>query len=162
MLPVHLHYTIRGGDFLYAGEASSGMKKALTKLGVDPAAVKRAAIAMYEAEINAVIHAGGGEADVLIFADHVSIVVRDQGPGIPDVGLAMQEGWSTAPDAAREMGFGAGMGLPNIQRHADDMEIATEVGVGTTLTLGVRFHRPAGAAVPATAAATVPATPGGS
>ena len=141
MLPVKLHYPIRGGDFLYAGEASSGTKKALAKLGVDPAAVKRAAVAMYEAEINAVIHAGGGEADVEIYADHVSISIRDQGPGIPDLDLAMQEGWSTAPDTAREMGFGAGMGLPNIKRHSDDLSIETAVGAGTTVHIIVRFAR---------------------
>jgi len=149
MLPVHLQFPIRGGDFHSAGEASSGMKKALSKLGVDPSAVKRAAVAMYEAEINAVIHAGGGEADVEIFADRVSIVVRDHGPGIPDVGLAMQEGWTTAPDAAREMGFGAGMGLPNIQRNADDLTIDTTVGAGTALTILVLFRRPAPAAAAA-------------
>ncbi len=152
MLPLHLSFPIRGGDFHSAGEASSGMKKALTKLGVDPGAVKRAAVAMYEAEINAVIHAGGGEADVAIHADRVEIVVRDRGPGIPDVALAMQEGWSTAPDVAREMGFGAGMGLPNIQRNADGLAIDTEVGKGTTLEILVLFHRPVPAAQAAHAA----------
>jgi len=137
--PVKLEYKIRGSDFINAGEASSGTKKALNRLGVSPAAVKRAAIAMYEAEINAVIHADGGAAEVYIYSDHVIIRIIDQGPGIPDVSLAMQEGWSTAPDIAREMGFGAGMGLPNIKKHSDDMSIETEIGKGTTVTITVRF-----------------------
>lgn len=94
---------------------------------------------MYEAELNAVIHAGGGSAAVEIYPDHVLIRIRDQGPGIPDVGLAMQEGWSTAPDIAREMGFGAGMGLPNIKKNSDEMKIETEIGQGTTLTIIIRF-----------------------
>lgn len=94
---------------------------------------------MYEAEINAVIHAGGGKAEVEIHPDHVMIRIIDQGPGIPDVNLAMQEGWSTAPDIAREMGFGAGMGLPNIKKHSDDMSLETHVGEGTTITITVRF-----------------------
>ncbi len=115
------------------------MKKALTRLGVAPAAVKRAAIAMYEAEINAVIHAGGGNAEVKIYPDHVLIRIKDNGPGIPDIDLAMQEGWSTAPDTAREMGFGAGMGLPNIKKHSDDLAIETVIGKGTTVTILIRY-----------------------
>ena len=94
---------------------------------------------MYEAELNAVIHAGGGSAAVEIYPDHVLIQINDQGPGIPDVGLAMQEGWSTAPDIAREMGFGAGMGLPNIKKNSDEMKIETKIGQGTTLTMIIRF-----------------------
>src|SRR5512133_397287 len=140
MEPVKLSFPIRGSDFINAGEASSGTKKALTRLGVGPSVVKRAAIAMYEAELNAVIHAGGGVADVEIYPDHVLIRISDQGPGIPDIGLAMQEGWSTAPDIAREMGFGAGMGLPNIKKNTDDMKIETEIGRGTTLTLIINFQ----------------------
>jgi len=105
------------------------------RLGVPPASVKRAAIAMYEAEINAVIHANGGQAEVEIYNDHVVIRIIDHGPGIPNVELALQPGWSTAPDIAREMGFGAGMGLPNIKKNADQMWIDTEVGKGTTLTI---------------------------
>lgn len=114
-------------------------KKALTRLGLPPQIIKRAAIAMYEAEINAVIHAGGGTAEAEIFPDHIRICVIDSGPGIPDVEQAMQEGWSTAPDTAREMGFGAGMGLPNIKKNADEMKIDTEIGRGTTLTIIIRF-----------------------
>ena len=94
---------------------------------------------MYEAEINAVIHADGGTAEVDIYPDRVQIRIADQGPGIPDVGLAMQEGWSTAPDIAREMGFGAGMGLPNIKKNSDEMNIETVIGQGTVLTLMIRF-----------------------
>ncbi len=94
---------------------------------------------MYEAELNAVIHAGGGIADVEIYPDHVLIRITDHGPGIPDVDLAMQEGWSTAPDIAREMGFGAGMGLPNIKKNSDDMEIETQIGHGTTVTIIINF-----------------------
>ncbi|MDD4682320.1 MAG: ATP-binding protein [Eubacteriales bacterium] len=139
MEPVKLDFVIRGSDFINAGEASSGTKKALTRLGISPKAIKRAAIAMYEAELNAVIHAGGGNAEVEIFSDHIQIRVIDNGPGIPDVELAMQEGWSTAPDIAREMGFGAGMGLPNIKKNSDDMSIETEIGHGTTLTIMIRF-----------------------
>ena len=138
---VSLKFPIRGGDFINAGEASSGMKKALIRLGVDPGSVKRAAIAMYEAEINAVIHAGGGTADVQIYSDHVVIAISDNGPGIPNVELAMQEGWSTAPDSAREMGFGAGMGLPNIKKHSDFMNIETEIGKGTKVTIIINFKQ---------------------
>lgn len=139
MRPLELNFAIRGNDFVNAGEASSHMKKALSRLGLSPSVVKRAAIAMYEAELNAMIHGDGGEAEVQIFSDHVQIRICDQGPGIPDVGLAMQEGWSTAPDLAREMGFGAGMGLPNIKKNADEMQIETVIGQGTTLTILIRF-----------------------
>ncbi|NLW12769.1 MAG: anti-sigma regulatory factor [Clostridiaceae bacterium] len=139
MEPVKLDFVIRGSDFINAGEASSGTKKALTRLGIAPSAIKRAAIAMYEAELNAVIHAGGGRAEVEIYPDHIQIKVIDNGPGIPDVGLAMQEGWSTAPDIAREMGFGAGMGLPNIKKNSDDMNIETKIGQGTALSIVIKF-----------------------
>ena len=138
---VVLEFPIRGGDFINAGEAASGMKKALTRLGVDPSSVKRAAIAMYEAEINAVIHAGGGTAYIKIYTDHIIITITDNGPGIPNVDLAMQEGWSTAPDSAREMGFGAGMGLPNIKKHSDYMNIETEIGKGTKITIIINFNK---------------------
>jgi len=95
---------------------------------------------MYEAEINAVIHANGGHAEVEIFSDHVQIRIKDNGPGIPNVDLAMQAGWSTAPDIAREMGFGAGMGLPNIKKNSDQMRIETEVGHGTTVHIEILFR----------------------
>lgn len=108
-------------------------------MGLSPAVIKRAAIAMYEAELNAMIHAEGGRADVAIYTDRVVIGISDEGPGIPDVELAMQAGWSTAPDIAREMGFGAGMGLPNIKKNADAMQIKTDVGQGTTITITINF-----------------------
>jgi anti-sigma regulatory factor (Ser/Thr protein kinase) len=132
-------YQIQDNDFTHAGEASSNMKKTLTRLGVRPDSIKRAAIAMYEAEINAVIHAHGGLAVVSIYPDSVKIEIVDHGPGIPDIEQAMKEGYSTAPDTAREMGFGAGMGLPNMKKHADSMNIDTKVGKGTKVTLNIKF-----------------------
>lgn len=134
-----LHYEIPAYDLTCAGEASSNVKKTLVQLGVDPVLIKKTAISMYEAEINAVIHGNGGVADIEIDNDKIVIWIRDKGPGIPDIGLAMQEGYSTASDEVREMGFGAGMGLPNIKRYADKLDIETEVGKGTTLTLTVYF-----------------------
>ncbi len=134
-----LHYEIPAYDLTFAGEASSNVKKTLVQLGVDPVLIKKTAISMYEAEINAVIHGKGGTADIEIDNDKIVIWIRDKGPGIPDIGLAMQEGYSTASDEVREMGFGAGMGLPNIKRYADKLDIETEVGKGTTLTLTVYF-----------------------
>ncbi len=134
-----MKFTIQNDDFIHAGEASSGAKKALTRLGIDPKVIKRAAIAMYEAEINTLIHADGGEAEVEIFPDHIMIRVIDHGPGIEDVDLAMQAGWSTASDFARQMGFGAGMGLPNIKRNADRLDIETVPGQGTALGIRINF-----------------------
>jgi serine/threonine-protein kinase RsbT len=137
---INLHYIIPADDFTLAGEASSNVKKTLNQLGINPSTIKKATIAMYEAEINAVIHAGGGVADVEIGADKVTIIIKDEGPGISDLNLAMQEGFSTAPDAVREMGFGAGMGLPNIKRYSDYLDIDTEVGRGTSLTIIVYLN----------------------
>ncbi len=111
----------------------------LKKIGVSPDAIRRVAIAMYEAEINAVIHAGGGEADVTIDSEKIVIVISDKGKGIPDVELAMQEGYSTAPDDVRNLGFGAGMGLPNIKKYTDNLEIETEVNKGTRLTMTINL-----------------------
>lgn len=128
-------------DLAAAGEASSSVKKVLRQLGADPKTVKKAAIAMYEAEINAVIHAGGGKANVVIDQTSVIIEIQDEGPGIPDIELAMQEGYSTAPDHIREMGFGAGMGLSNIKSYADSLQIESEVGKGTTVTITVNINR---------------------
>ena len=134
---ISLHYDVPGDDFTRAGEASSAVKRKMKQLGFDPDVVRRMAIAMYEGEINMVIHAGGGEADVEILPDRVTAVLTDHGPGIPDVDKAMQEGWSTAPDNVRSLGFGAGMGLPNIKKYSDTLEIHTEVGKGTVLTMTV-------------------------
>ena len=132
-----LDYVIEKDDFDRAGEASGSVKKILSKLGVAPPVVKRVAIAMYEAEINAFIHGGGGEAHVEIDSESVRIQIIDSGKGIEDLELAMQEGWSTADENVRKMGFGAGMGLPNIKKYTDEMNIDTVIGEGTTITLKV-------------------------
>ena len=133
------HYEISGTDFSVAGEASSNFKMVLKKLGINPDIIRRVAIAMYEAEINTVVHGGGGECDAEVLSDRIKIVFSDNGPGIADVELAMQEGFSTASETVRELGFGAGMGLPNIKRYTDDMEIDTKVGEGTKITLTVNL-----------------------
>lgn len=137
MSSLTLHYTVPGDDFTRAGEASGSVKKALKDLGFNHDLVRRVVIALYEAEINLVIHAGGGEIDVEISPECVSMVLTDHGPGIPDVALAMKEGYSTAPDNVRSLGFGAGMGLPNIKKYTDEMKIDTKVGEGTTMYLKV-------------------------
>lgn len=137
---IKLHYAIDPGDWTCAGEASSNVKKMLTQLGIHPATIKRAAIAMYEAEINAIIHAGGGVADIEINRDTVLIAITDNGPGIADIELAMQEGYSTAPDTVREMGFGAGLGLPNMKRNADRLTIESHVGIGTKVIIEVKLN----------------------
>ena len=134
---IKLHYDVPGDDFTRAGEASGAIKRTLKQLGFHPDVVRRVSIAMYEGEINMVIHAGGGEADIDILPDRVTVVLTDHGPGIPDVEKAMQEGWSTAPDNIRSLGFGAGMGLPNIKKYTDEMVIETEIDVGTTMRLKV-------------------------
>ena len=134
----HLHFEVPGDDFTRAGEASAAVKCTLKQLGFPPDAIRRVAIAMYEGEINMVIHAGGGEADIDILPDKVTVVLTDHGPGIPDVEKAMQEGWSTAPDNIRSLGFGAGMGLPNMKKYTDQMAIETVIGAGTTMTLTVQ------------------------
>ncbi len=135
---IHLRYEVSGEDFTRAGEASGAVKKRLKSLGYNPDAIRRVAIAMYEAEINMVIHADGGYCTVDIYPDRVEILLADHGPGIPDVEKAMQEGYSTAPDNVRSLGFGAGMGLPNIKKYSDEMRIETTIGVGTNLYLTIR------------------------
>ncbi len=132
-------YDISGSDFSSAGEASSSFKEVLKKLGVNSGAVRRAAIAMYEAEINTVIHGGGGVCEAQVLEDKIIISFSDNGPGIADVELAMQEGYSTASEKIRELGFGAGMGLPNIKKYTDDMKIETAPGKGTTVTLTINL-----------------------
>ena len=134
---IKLKFTVPGDDFTRAGEASSYVKQSLKQLGVNPDIVRKIAIAMYEGEINMVIHAGGGEANVDVDPDKVVIVLTDHGPGIADVEKAMQEGWSTAPDNVRSLGFGAGMGLPNMKKYSDEMTIDSVVGQGTTLKMVV-------------------------
>jgi anti-sigma regulatory factor (Ser/Thr protein kinase) len=113
------------------------VKKNLRKLGIPPEVIRKISIAMYEGEINMVIHADGGEADVLVYEDRIVMILTDRGPGIADVEKAMQEGYSTAPDNVRSLGFGAGMGLPNMKRYTDDMKIESVVGEGTTITMTV-------------------------
>jgi Anti-sigma regulatory factor (Ser/Thr protein kinase) len=137
MSAMRLSYPVRGGDLLGAGEASAATKVALRKLGLDAETIRRISICMYEGEINMVIHAEGGEIDVDIDLDKVTLTLRDRGPGIPDIEKAMQEGYSTAGTEARDLGFGAGMGLPNMKRYADGIQIETKLGVGTTVTMHV-------------------------
>jgi serine/threonine-protein kinase RsbT len=138
---VKLGFEVSGEDFSLAGRASTELKRALGRMGIDPETLRRAAVAMYEAEINMVIHAGGGVAEVEIFPDRVVMVLKDEGPGIPDLSLAMREGWSTAPDRFRELGFGAGMGLPNMKRNADELRVESEAGKGTTVTMSILLKK---------------------
>ncbi len=133
-----LHYDVSGDDFTRAGEASGAVKSTLKQLGFPADVIRRVAIAMYEGEINMVIHADGGTADVDVEPDAITITLTDRGPGIPDVEKAMQEGFSTAPETVRNLGFGAGMGLPNIKRYTDDLQIETELGKGTCIRMTVR------------------------
>ena len=136
---IKLEYTVSGEDFTRAGEASSDLKNMLKQLGVSPDVVRKVSIAMYEGEINMVIHANGGIITVYISPTEVTMILKDSGPGIPDIDKAMQAGYSTAPDNIRSLGFGAGMGLPNMKKYSDDMKIETELGVGTTVTMTVRI-----------------------
>ncbi|NLZ19095.1 MAG: anti-sigma regulatory factor [Bacteroidales bacterium] len=136
---MHYSFDIERGNFADAGQASSSVKRLLKQLGVAPPNIKRTVVALFEAEINAIAHAYGGKIDVDIDDGKIVMVVADQGPGIPNLDLAMQEGWSTASPQVREMGYGAGMGLPNIRKNTDELKIDTEVGVGTTVTMTVYF-----------------------
>ena len=139
MEPIRLNFPVEGGDLIGAGEASSKMKLALKKLDLPPEVMRRCSICMYEGEINMVIHADGGRAEVEIHMDHITIRMVDSGPGIPNVEQAMEPGFSTAGDVARDLGFGAGMGLPNMRRYSDEMTIDTAVGVGTTVTMRINL-----------------------
>ena len=142
---ITLTYAVEGGDLTHAGEASSSVKQSLRKLGLDPSVIRRVSVCMYEGEINMVIHANGGTARVDVGLDDITIILTDTGPGIPDIDKAMQEGWSTAGATARELGFGAGMGLPNMKRYSDDMTVESRPGEGTTVTLVIRIPQPCGA-----------------
>lgn len=137
--PLVFRYGVDGGNFTSAGQASVQVKKNLRQLGIDPETIRRVSIAMYEGEINMVIHAGGGEAEVIVSDSSITIILKDTGPGIANIEQAMQEGFSTAPDNIRSLGFGAGMGLPNMKRYTDRMEIDSAVGVGTTITMAVDY-----------------------
>lgn len=138
MKPLSLEYVVPGDDFTRAGEASSKVKNMLKRVGFDSNSIRRVAIAMYEGEINMVIHGGGGVAYVEVYPDRVEISLVDHGPGIADIEQAMQEGYSTAPDNVRSLGFGAGMGLPNIKKYTDEMRLESEVGKGTTLFMMIK------------------------
>lgn len=139
METIKLAYPVEGGDLIEAGEASSKMKLTLKKLGLPPDVIRRASICMYEGEINMVIHADGGQAEVEVGMDEITIRMEDHGPGIPDVAKAMEEGFSTAGPTARNLGFGAGMGLPNMKRYSDELSIDTTVGKGTVVTVKIKI-----------------------
>ena len=132
-------FHVDGDDFTSAGQASVQVKKDLRRLGVPAETIRRVSIAMYEGEINMVIHAGGGEAEVRVTEEAIEIILNDNGPGIADVEQAMQAGFSTATETVRSLGFGAGMGLPNMKRYTDYMEIQTTVGMGTTVIMKVNL-----------------------
>ncbi len=136
---LNFHFDVDGDDFTSAGQASIQIKKSLRRLGLDPETIRRVSIAMYEGEINMVIHANGGTADVNVSENYIEIILKDQGPGIKDIDQAMQEGFSTAHDQIRSLGFGAGMGLPNMKRYTDDMKIESTVGVGTTVIMRINI-----------------------
>jgi len=133
-------FSIRGGDFAKAGEASVEVKNIIKEVGFDPETVRRVAIASYEAEMNVVMYGEEGEMDFTVNPDEIFLVVKDKGPGIPDIDLAMQEGYSTATEEMREMGFGAGMGLPNIKKNSDVFRITSEVNKGTCVEMVIKSH----------------------
>jgi anti-sigma regulatory factor (Ser/Thr protein kinase) len=137
---IKLHYDVESGDYLKGGESSSNIKKALMQLGIKNDIIKRVCVACYEAEMNVVIHSYGGGIDVTIYEDGIEIIVRDDGPGIEDIDLAMTEGYSTASEDARNMGFGAGMGLPNIKRNCDFLDIDSSLGKGTVILMIINFR----------------------
>jgi len=137
---IHLVFNVDGKNFSSAGTASEGVKSKLKMIGISSADIRRVAIAMYEGEINMVIHAGGGEAIVDIFLDRIEILLADHGKGIEDIEQAMQPGWSTAPDDIRALGFGAGMGLPNMKKYTDEFRIDSTVGVGTNVYMTIKFN----------------------
>ena len=132
-------YRVDGDDFTSAGQASVQVKKNLRQLGLDTETIRRVSIALYEGEINMVIHAGGGNAEVRVTSDRIIITLEDSGPGIKDIDQAMQAGYSTAPDSIRSLGFGAGMGLPNMKKNSDEMTIESTVGVGTKIVMHIMY-----------------------
>ena len=132
-------FEVDGDDFTSAGQASVQVKKNLRQLGIDPETIRKISIAMYEGKKNMVIHAGGGIAEVAVYDTYIEIILDDRGPGIADIEKAMQEGYSTAPDNIRSLGFGAGMGLPNMKKNTDDIQIFSTVGVGTKIVMRVNY-----------------------
>ena len=138
---INVYYKVEGNDFVHAGVASSSIKTILKQNNFEDVDIRRAAISIYEAEMNLVIHAGGGEIEMELDGDKLKVILSDSGPGINDIQLAMREGHSTASEIARQMGFGAGMGLPNIKKHSDSFEINSIVGVGTKLVIEISLCR---------------------
>ncbi len=136
---LHFQYEIDGEDLTQAGDASSQMKLALKRLGLPAETIRKASICMYEGEINMVIHADGGEATVDVDMNAITIRLQDRGPGIPNVQRAMEAGFSTASSSARDLGFGAGMGLPNMKRYSDEMSVSTQMGVGTCVEMKINI-----------------------
>ena len=132
-------FDVQGGDFTSAGQASVQVKKNLRQLGLDAEIIRKVSIAMYEGEINMVIHAGGGVAEVIVSENYIDIILEDHGPGIKDIDQAMQPGYSTSTEQIRSLGFGAGMGLPNMKKNTDSMEITTKIGVGTRIAMRVNL-----------------------
>lgn len=141
MTPIVLNYEVPNNDFTRAGAASSAIKNKLKQMGIAPNIVRNVAIATYEGEINTVIHANGGKITVTIDSESITIVIKDTGKGIPDISLAMREGYTTAPDDVRSLGFGAGMGLPNMKKYSDEFDIQSTVGVGTTVTMKIYINK---------------------
>ena len=136
---MQFEYNIKGGDFSSGGKASSEIKKMLKQLNIDPQIIRRIAIALYEAEVNVVAHAYNGIMTVKLNPDKINVVIEDEGPGIANIDEAMTEGFSTASDEVRQMGFGAGMGLPNIKKNCDEMSLSSIPDKGTRLELTVLF-----------------------
>ena len=133
------HFDISGDDFTSAGQASVQVKKNLRQLGFDSEIIRRVSIAMYEGEINMVIHAGGGTAEIIVDEECIEIILQDSGPGIKDIEQAMQAGFSTATENIRSLGFGAGMGLPNMKKNTDSMTITSTIGVGTCIKMRINL-----------------------
>ncbi|MBQ9308437.1 MAG: anti-sigma regulatory factor [Clostridia bacterium] len=136
---LHAEYPVEAEDYTCAGEASADIKRKLKQLGVSSNVLRRVAVASYEVELNLVIHSEGGALTLEVTPEQVTLISRDRGPGIPNLELAMREGWSTASETARSLGFGAGMGLPNMKRNADTFAIDSTVGEGTTIEMGFRL-----------------------
>lgn len=136
---MHFEYQVYEADFVNAGSASSAIKKTLKQLNINPTIIKRVVVALYEAEVNAIAHAFGGTIYADIESDKITVKIADTGPGIPDIDWAMQEGNSTASPEVRNMGFGAGMGLPNIKKNVDKLNVSSTVGVGTTVEMEINF-----------------------
>lgn len=138
---MHFEFHVEGGNFTKAGAASSQLKKILKQLNADPKTIKRVVVAMYEAEVNIVAHAYQGDIFIDIDTEKIVIKLIDEGPGIPDIELAMQQGFSTASSKVREMGFGAGMGLPNIKNNSDELKVTSEVNKGTIVEFVTYFNQ---------------------